>query len=617
MRLPSRRALVRIAVVSLLLAGVATPALYLGQPGASAQTQSQLVAMVSAAQTSRTYAYSTVNAAASHGLALGSAQSQLSAGDSLLVTAQADAQSGNNVAAGIQAAQAAMSDYTSAAVTAGVALTGANLTASVDYTAEIGAVAEVNSTASLVASVSSNTCANGGATVSNATAFSQLCADEKTRIAAATSNLKLASSYLIQANGNATVNLSEVRTLVGMARAQVTVGWQDLAALASYTYTSRGGSYVSSALLPLSAQANATVKAELSLRANLTAFQNEFSAYAISQSSAVANITSTGSALVSAIGYVNTDTVSSNISASETAAALVKSNMSSLLEILGISSFPSVIADIQASNTATSSYIAALVSARSQIADFSESPLSYFGSYLGIMDQDRATVLANGTAYVSAYQKVVEDIDTSAILAIPGVQAIYNGLTSLQVAVNVSSTNHALQTETDAMGNVEVGINSVASAVASARSAISVVDSLNATANFILIRASAFLNSTGMYYMGELASGVQDVAGQAHEFTIAANSTLSTSIVAFDAFYSSEGTLVMPLNGVTQGSIRAASDVVAYVNSDTSARISTAASGQAEISDAMSLFSKLNISAGVAAFAQATVYFQAASSASV
>jgi hypothetical protein len=53
-----------------------------------------------------------------------------------------------------------------------------------------------------------------------------------------------------------------------------------------------------------------------------------------------------------------------------------------------------------------------------------------------------------------------------------------------------------------------------------------------------------------------------------------------------------------------------------YLNSDTHTRISEAATGQADVSQALQLFSGLNVSAGATEMVNAYLEFQAASSVS-
>jgi hypothetical protein len=486
----------------------------------------------------------------------------------------------------------------------------------VDYAAELGAVAEVNSTASLVASASAKAC---GSTASNASALAQLCSEEKAQISAAADNLRLANSYLMQTNGgaNASVNLSKARTLVGMARAEVSVAWQDLSALASYTYTARGSDYVSGVILPISAQANATIRSEETLEGNITRFQESLNAYATSQTAAALNVTSSMSALATAVSAVDTGAVTSNISASESTAAMVKSDMNSLLNIQGVAAIASLVADIKASNSTATSYDSALVSAGTESATFTQVQLASFGQYLGTMDQDAATVASGGSDYFAAYSKVVSDLNSPIILSIPGVMQIYVNLTGLNVSGNVTATDAALQLETSAMAKVDTGITAASSAVVSARSAIE-VDGLNSTAVSISMKASAFLNSTAMASVSTVVASVQALSVQADSFIgTAANATstgtigrvISASIALDDAF----GTL----GASTKATITSAMTAAAYVSSDTSARITEEASARAEVTAAFRFFSNQEVAEGVAAMAQASLYLQAASSASV
>ena len=619
MKPPGMRSLTRIAVVGLLLAGIVTPVLCFGQPGASAQTQTQLAAMLGVAQASRSYAYSTVNSAASHELSVSSAQAKLAEGDSLLATAEADAQQGNNLAAGIHAAQAAMDDYTSAAVSASIALANAHLTLSVDYSAAVGAVTEVNATASFLASVAARACASGTASASGAGPISQACAELTAQDSAAAANLKDAASLLegVSSQANATASLSQAMALVSMAREEVTAGQADLLTVASYGYSARAQSYIASVVLPLSAEANATIRSEQSLQENLAAVQGGLEAYAKTQAPAVANVTASLSALAEAIAQVNPAQTSSSVNSSASVASAVNSDMSALLSIPGIAALPSVSGAIQSCSSASSTYGTNLASAAAESNLFSGRLVASFGAYLDTIKQDYASVVASGSSFSTAYQAVIGDINTTIILAIPGVQSIFNDLTSLQVGSSVAGADSSLQAETGAMERVEGAYNSATAAIASSKTSILMNSTLLATASSISNQGPTYLNLTAAGAVSTASDSIQTVVAAARSFMADANASMGATIGTLGESYTvllNEGE---SLNASVNRSVTCAANAMAYVGSDASARVTEAASGRAQVSEALVLFSNRNIASGVSALAQGTLDLQAAASTGV
>ncbi len=613
MRQLDRRRLVPISIAFLVLAGVFIPVTVLMSVSATTQTQSQLVAMVAAAQTSKEYAYSTVTLASSHGLAVPGVQAQLSQGDSLLATAQADAQSGTDIASGIQSAQAAMSAYTSAATSASVALTEAGFTAYVDYSAAVDEVAEVNATASVVASAAAQACSSAGVTVSGSSGFAQACADVSAQISAARLHLQQAASLLAQVNGQAAAgaSLSQAASLTAQARTEVGAAETGLVEVAAHTYSQRGEAYVEAVVTPLSASANATITEEQSFQSSLLQFQSSFDAYVQSQVAAAAAVTASSSTLAADISKVNTDSTSAGITTAEQIAGEVSSNMSALLQISGITSLAGVVADINACDTASTSYISVLASVGTQSSGYAQVQLPSFSAYLDTMASDATSVHDAGSAYVTACQTVVTDL--SGLLAIQGVQTIYNNLLNLDFSTSASAVDTILSQETSAMSTVESDIGATTAVFLSSESEILLSGSLVDSAGSISTQGARFFNATAIASLTAATAAVQATALAAQSFVSSANLSLRTSIGAFGASVATLGASGATLNSETNTSVTSLAVAAGYVNSDVLARVSEAALGRAEASEALQLFSSLNVSGGAAAMAQATVDLQAAS----
>lgn len=605
-----RKTLMPAAIAGLMILSILTPIVVLGAVSASAQTQGQLTALIGAAQSSGAYAHSAVAEASSRGLTMGSAQAQLGQGDSLLATAQADAQSGSNIDAGIQAVQGAMRDYTFASAAASLALSSVGLTGSVDYSISEAAVAEVNETASIFNSVAAQAC---GAASAGPDAFVKACADVKTQVVAAHAHLSQAASLLAQANGGASANVdySQVMSLVASARADVNATQSDLVTIAAYTYTQRGQAFYATVIAPISVKANSTVRAEQNALGNLTQFQSTFDAYTTSQTSAASKVNSSALALNSAITQVNINSVSTSIGTAQSAAGQVRGQMSALLALAGIVALSNVVADINACTSVATTYDSNSASAQSWSQAYTQTQLQGFSSYVSTGTNDAAAVQAAGSAYVSDCNKVVADL--AGLLIIPGVTAIYNTLVGLQISGTVGGVNTALNQETSAMVTVNSDIISLSSAAS--QSSLTLPSGLLSTASSVSTQGSAYLNATGAAALGGVSSSVQSQTQAAGSFVTAAMASVQTSIGAFTV--SSLSTSYHSLRAQTQTSVSLVATAAAYLGSATRARIAEAASGHAEASHALALFSSQNISDGAAAMVQAYVELQAAASVGV
>jgi hypothetical protein len=604
-----KKALKPAAVAGLMILSLLTPIVALGAVSAGAQTQSQLTILISAAQTSSAYAHSAVDEASAHGLAVGSAQAQLSQGDSLLATAQADAQSGSNIDAGIQAVQEAMRDYTFASASASVALGNAGLASSVDYSVSEAAVAEVNETASILVSVTAQACGSAGA---GSSAFVNACADVRTQVAIARTRLSQAASILAQANGglNANFDYSQVMSLVTSAREDVNATQSDLVTIAAYTYSQRGEAFYANVIVPASAKANSTVRAEKAALGNLTQFQSSFDAYTSSQASAASKVNSSVLALASAISQVNVGDVSTSIGTAQSAAGQVKVQMSALLSIAGIVALSNVVADINACTSAATTYDSNIATAQTWSEAYTQTQLQGFSGYVTTGTNNAAAVQAAGNPYVTDCNKVITDL--AGLLIIPGVTAIYNVLVALQISGTVGGVNAALNQETSAMVTVNSDIASLSSAAS--LTSLAVPAGIVSTASSVSTRGSAFLNATAAAALAEVSSSVQTQTQVAGSFITAAKASTQTSVGTFATAVASVSSADHSLTAQTQTSLGVVAAAAAYMGSATQARIVEAASGRAEASHALSLFSGQNVSDGAAAMVQAYFELQAAAS---
>lgn len=609
---PTRRWLPAL-VACVLFAGILTPIVALGQ-GNGGQQQMQLSTLVAAAESSRSYASNTVDYASASGLSVAAAQAQLSKGDSMLTTAKSDLQTGTDLAGGLDAVQAAMSDYAAAATSASLALGDAGLTATVDYGAVVSAVAEANATAGAVASVAAQACAGAAASSSGSQAVAQACAETSANLTSARTHLGEAASLLAQSSGRAaaSANISQALSLVAQARSDVEACQPLLLTIASYTYSQRGQAYVSAVLDPLYIKANATVQAEQSVVANLTTFQADWAAYSQSQASATANINLSASDLEGVISQVDIGSVSvsASISTAQSTEAEVNSEMTALLGISGVVALPGVVTDVDTCVSAADSYASALVSTRAWSSAYAQTSLSGFGAYLSTGTSNASAAQSSGSAYVAAFNRVVADL--SGLLGVPGVQAIYSILVGLPVSGSVSGVNASLQQETGTMGTVQADISSLNAAVSSGQSTILVNGTLLAEAASVSEEGASYLNATATAAMGAVNASVWSASRASLSYVSTAQASLRGSVGAFSNSAASVATSGASLKSQTQGAASATATAASNVRSDSRIRSSEAAAGRADSSQALELFSIQDVSAGVAAMSQAYVEFQAA-----
>ena len=595
--------------VCLILAGVFASVAVNGQTNSSIQ-ESQLAGFVSAAESSRAYANAAITTAAADGLPVADARSQLTQGDALLATAQAYAQAGTNLMAGLQAVQAAMSDYASAATSASLELRGANLTAAVDYSAAVSAVAEVNATLRAFAEVSSQACGAAGAPQ----AYAQSCTQVDTDLALAGATLRQAASVLAESNGRVatSADITQARSLADQARTEVQGCQSLLLTIASYGYTQRGQAYITAVVDQPYASANATIRAEDSLVANLTAYQNSLAAYAAVQGGAKLSVSSAASALATAISTADAarGSLSTGIGASESAAGQVSTAMSSLLGITAISLLPNVVADINACSSNSSAYDSSLAAAQSWEGGYGQTSLSGFGAYLSTGDSAASAVQSEGGAFASACNAVVADL--SGLTSVAGVPAIYNTLVSLQLSGTVGNVDGALTAEVSYMTSVQGDVAALASAFDAGQSAMLPGADLLATAAGISTGGGPYLNATGLASLAYVSTSAQQTSQAAQSYVSSAQACLQATVGGYAGAFASFKASGASLGDQIQGSISAEAAALAYVQSDSQARVSEVGAGQADVAGALSYFSAQNVPQGIGDIAQASFEFQAA-----
>ncbi|MDG6938474.1 MAG: hypothetical protein JRN42_08075, partial [Nitrososphaerota archaeon] len=441
------------------------------------------------------------------------------------------------------------------------------------------------------------------------------CAQVNAQVQAADAHLSQAASLLARANGeaNATVSLSQVLTQVAQARSEVNATQSYLVTIASYSYAQRADAYVSAYIRSLSSEANATIQAEQSAYANLTSFQAQYAAYARLQGSAAANVASSASILAAAISKVDgySGNVSSSISAAQSTESQLHADLQALPGLSVIAAQPGIVADIQACMSDGASYNASLSALQAELNGFSKVQLPSYGSYLGAVNSDGSSARSNGSAYVSSYDKVVSDLQP--FLSLPQVQAVLG----LSVSATVGAAASSMSQQAAQMTSGGTDASRFSSSVTTAQSDVPVSGALLSMAASAAAQSSVYLNATAAAATAQVSASVQAVAKAAAAFDGAAYQSTQATLGAYPSDERGLSGAGASLSSTTGASAGATATAVAYVGGSIQARIAGAASGRAEVSQALRFFSSQDITAGISAMVQASLEFQTASAVSV
>lgn len=620
----SERTVLSAAAVCLLVAGVLTPIAVLAQLNPSPTPQQQLSAMVSAAESSRAYASSVVSAATLHNLDTSSADSQIAVGDRLLANATSDLSSGTNIAAGLVAAHSAMRAYAGAAATASLVLEQSGFTASVDLAGTSAAVAEVNATASLVASLAAHACSTTMVSAANEGAFNHTCAGISMGVANATLHLRQAAAVVaqVQAGASASASLSGAIRLIAESRAEVETASSLLQTVAAYSYSQRGQVFVETDLSQLYASANATVRTQGSAFANLVQLGGSFNSSLSARASGVANVTTAASNLLASIQSVNTtsDSVTSSISAALSTATKVKNNLTALgILVNGIQAGANLSTAIQTALTAEGDYATSLSVATGDIAGFSAYTLAGFHNYLTAVTAQQGFVDSNGTAYTRAYYEV--QVQLKLLIAtglVLGLGQFNSTLTVLGKSVisTASNVHGALEGYVQASAAMNGEIAAMVNATSSASAWVEVDNSTLSTISTIAATESTYLSQSGNATVYEASAYLHTTATEATSFIASSRASIHGNVSTFTSAQASLSSRGQELVSNSSTSARAVATATAAVKADLQARTSAITSANADTSYALAMFSSLNIGAGVSAMAQASVELQAASATS-
>ncbi len=613
------------AVVLLLAAAVFTPVAAMSLPANASSTSGQIQSLIQAAVSSRGYAATAIGAASVHGLDVTAAQAQLAAGDVQLAQANSDLSSGFNVAAGILAAQTAMSDYTSAAASASIALKNAGLTAYVDLSATESAVAEVNATVSVIASVQAKACASGSATVANASALAQACAQVSAEVKNATVDMRRAASITAQLSAGAAtnVNLSDAAILVAQARAELNSASAGLRTVASFGYAARARAFLANVLLVVSAKANATIALQQSALSNYIGVGAALAGDVSTQASAIGNVTAAAGLLSSSVSAANgyLARVAANGTAVQEALLTSSSDLSNLTGTLAllipVSSLTQIDADVSSTQTAVLAYNGSVSTLMGDTRAFGSTALSTTSTFAAAFHTDTQTAGTDGSVVLNDYAKVKADLSLL-ITAFPLLKAELGPLnaTLYSDASAISSSRTALA---GSAGSAQTQLNTTAAlygsfstAVSSSKPGILALNDTVAPLASLVAEESLYLNSSSTASLRGSLLSLQAAAGSSLNFTDYAEAMLGATAGGFAASGAALASKGASLESQSSAAAQEVSHGSAYISADAEARAALVSTANAEFAHALALFASLQTAAGTSDVAHAEVSLYAA-----
>jgi hypothetical protein len=608
-----RRAL--STALALVLAVGLVSAVALASTNATGTDQARLAILIQAATSSRNYAMEAVGAAGVNSLSTGSEQTNIASGNALLAQANADLSAGTNQASGIAAAQEAMAEYTYAGTAASLELQNAGLTVSVQLDATAAAVAELNATASAVIAVAARVCVGAGVTYSNQSSLQGACSDLDARVANATAGLRQAAALIVQLRASVTgsVSLTDAAFEVAQARTAIAAASSDLKVASAFTYSQRGESYYTGVIIPLSLQANAAIATQQSALDGYSSAQSSFNASIRAQASATSNI----SALASAVAAVDVHSVALASQGALSTAGSVQGNLSGLLNLVTPLLYSaSLVAAIGTAQYSAAAYTTSVGTAATASAGFSAASIGAFSSYLADIQSDQTSVQDSGSAYVSSFADVQSNI--SALINLLGPlapQALLNydstfAKLGVRVSSATSSMGQSLQTEVSSMTVVKADVAAVQSillsGVATGASTVQYVVSTGST-------EAVYLNASAEVTVQAAASAMQSDAQSSTAFAASIQSALSGTVGAFNSSASSlmsAGDSLVSQSAATASALVSAHSAMA---SDIQTRTSEVASANLDIVLADRFFASEDVASGVASMAGAYAELEFAS----
>jgi hypothetical protein len=619
MRPGSAHRLGSAAALCILLAGAFIPATALSQTTSAQNSQGQLQTMIGLAEASRSYAQSVVEYASSNGLDVPDARALINAGDSFLATAKGDATSGADLQAGITAAQSAMREYTYASANATVTF-NSGLLASAEADSNSSAIAEVNFTASAVAYASQQAYLSASAGERGSATFSQAYGNVSSGVQNARAYLSQAAALVegFRAGSLTTSSLSQAKSLVGEARAQLVAAGSALASLAALAYPDRLKAFLAPALLA----ANSSVTSQASLLSNITLLESGLDSYAQAQASAASSIESSAAGLETVIASVDLGSAATAISAARHVTTLVQGNLTELASL--VSSLPgsaSLNTSIYAAQSAAASYShdAALTSTAS--ASFEGTVLVDFPAYAASIGANGSNLLSSSQEYVSSYGFAVGNltafVGSGLVPPLIGAQLLslqtnLNSLYSSTVTLT-DNVNYYVQSEVQTMDSVTTALYSLFQHVGSSSSQIEVSQASIAALASVYGEEKAYLNYTGLASLSVAVSFVDQTNKSAVAYIAAAEAAFQATIGAFGGDVSSLSILGIQLRSQIHLALGALASAAAYVKADSDARAASLSSALGEISAALASFEGLDVAAGAAASVQAYIDLRLAS----
>lgn len=613
--------LARISAVGVILVLVASaPYVAFAQSG-DQPTAVQLQTEIQVAVSARTYSSGLLSTAASHGLNISSAQSLIVTGNSSLASARSELAFGGNLTAGVHDALTAISDFSAASVSLGIALQESGLAGPADFESAIGAITSANGTTAVLSTIITNVCAMTSVNSSLTGGFLHDCNAGRTDVSNSFVALKEASIAVAEAEaGQAGANLSTSSVFVAQARSNLTQAAALIGQLSAYTYAERGEAFVSGPLAHQMALANASVGVQGSLSAEFGTLVSDFQSSSSAIGTGVDGVTSTVSVTSSAISSVDYASVGTSASTQEATLANIQSDLALLGQQLPAALPPGITATIQSDITATQAnltiYSKALENSGSVADSYPSVILSGFSAYSASYQAGVMATEQEAQAFLASYSSLQTEVNDVAsqfpLLTILAQWSVTLDSAGQGAAAGSVAVDTALQGMSSALTSLGTDISDSTVAVESATTKVQVGSALIQNATAISSSEVGWLNSTGMTLVVQAVASLKTTAQAASNFTASSQALMQLQLDQIGPAaqnLASMGASVKSQTAAASGSMSSAEVVIA---GDLQARVQAVASANSLIHQALSLLGALQVSQGVSLLVQASAQVQLA-----
>jgi hypothetical protein len=607
-----------VVLVCVIAGSFLLPQVVFAQNGVLQPTSSQAQAMLEIAQSAQLYAKGLLLIASEAGLNVTQAHESIISGDNAL--AQAKSELGLDVTSAIASTKLATGYYMIASGGLSSELQEAGLLPTVDASTVLSSVVELNDTASRLLVVVIRVCQTISAEVNSSSTALQECSTAEADLNSAMTNVEIAAASAGRYRAGETgTSLTEAINALVTARGQISEASSLLQQLSAYGYPDRARAFILSNLTPIMNALNASLQQQTSLITQFEQIESSFRGYSNAQSYAVSSATSSALAVSQALGSISFGNSTSAVSSAQSNLLQVEANLTLLSQqvnlYLPLNLANLLLGNITATQSSAVAYNDSLIRLESVEGSYTSTTVDSFGYYVNGFQSAAANVSASGNAFVDSYSQLQAQVNY--ILGIlPLLQWLLQwNLTLSLLGQGVTSTTNAVDSSDDALGasltSAAGTIVNFESAVASVSPSIKLDTAYESNVTAVLENEQTHLNATALAALAQVNSSLKSTSDLSNAFIVQLNALASANVSYFSygSFsLSSGGTSLVSQTSTCLDTMSTAS---AYMNSVAQAEATVLQTAQADMSQAMLLFSNEQIAAGVSLLAKASVELQA------